>query len=90
MPTKRVAPKPAQPIHKSSNHGHASFAALIWIAVIAATFSFAGISLSAMAKEVPAQRPAQAYNLKAEIKKISDRLERIEKKLDAHTTSTQQ
>ena len=88
--SKAVAATVSAPvISKKKSESHIPTASVMWIAVLALVFSFTGITLSAMAKSTPTQRPATAtYDLKAEIKGLNDRLERIEKKVDALKTPT--
>lgn len=92
MPTtKKTSSKPvtsAPVAPKKTSESHVPTAAVVWIAIVAIVFSFSGITLSAMAKMDPQQRPTQAYNLKVEIKNIVDRLDRIEKKIDAMNKTT--
>ena len=92
MPTpKRTSSKPkavaasvaAPVVYKKKSESHVPTASVMWIAVLAIVFSFTGITLSAMAKSSPTQRPqANAFDIKTEVKGIVERLDRIEKKVD--------
>ncbi len=82
--SKAVAATVSAPvISKRKTESHIPTASVMWIAVLAVVFSFTGITLSAMAKSAPTQRSAPAYDVKAEFTAISQRLERIEQKVDA-------